>query len=103
MNSPQVDVAQLQQREPEAWSSLLREILATDEIVVTAVAIEHIRTASRGAYDHPISRYFLTLANHTDPITFIGKYTNRREALFYQGVEPGIPGINVALPLPAPL
>lgn len=84
MNSPQVDVAQLQQRDPEAWTSLLREILAADEVVVTAVAIEHIRTASSGPYHHPVSRYFLTLANHTDPITFIGKHTNRTEALFFQ-------------------
>ena len=84
MNTPQVDVAQLQNRDPDAWSSLLREVLVTDDVVVTAVTAEPLRTAKNAPYDHPVSRYHVALANHTDPITFIGKHTNRAEIQFYQ-------------------
>ncbi|PID85080.1 MAG: hypothetical protein CSA11_10120 [Chloroflexi bacterium] len=93
MNSSQVDVAQLQNREPEAWSMLLREIISTDNVVVTAVTVEHLRTAKGAPYDHPVSRYHLTLANHTDPITFIGKHTNRAETLFYQRWQHDFPDL----------
>lgn len=84
MNNPQVDVAELQNRDPAAWSKLLREVLATDDVVVTAVTAEPLRTAKNAPYDHPVSRYHVTLVNHTDPITFIGKHTNRAEIQFYQ-------------------
>ena len=82
MNKPQVDVAQLQNRDPKAWTSLLRKVLATDDIVVTAVTAQHLRTTA--PYKHPVNRYELILANHTDPITFIGKHTNHAEIMFYQ-------------------
>ncbi|MFO7683311.1 MAG: phosphotransferase [Chloroflexota bacterium] len=84
MNVPQVDVAQLQNRDLAAWTQLLREVLAVDDVVVTAVTAEALRTVANAPYDHPVSRYHLTLENHTDTISFIGKHTNRLEALFYQ-------------------
>ena len=84
MNDPQVDVAELQNRDPSAWTSLLRGIVGTDDVVVTAVTAEPLRTPANAPYDHRVSRYHVSLENHTDPITFIGKYTNPAETQFYQ-------------------
>ena len=84
MNNPQVDVAELQNRDPEAWTELLRKVLGTDEVAVTAVTAKRLRTSKDISYDYPVSRYRLTLRDHTDPITFIGKHTNVAETSFYQ-------------------
>ena len=57
MNDPQVDVAELQNRDPSAWTSLLRGIVGTDDVVVTAVTAEPLRTPANAPYDHRVSRY----------------------------------------------
>jgi hypothetical protein len=83
MDQSQVNVVQLQNREPAAWTRLLREVVAADDVVVTAVSAQPLRKSPKGPYAPSLIRYSLTLANHSDPITFIGKHTNRQEWQFY--------------------
>jgi hypothetical protein len=93
MNQPQVDVAQLQRRDPEAWSALLRLELGDEGVRVTAVAAEPVRISSQGHYRRQVNRYILTLEGCPEPITLIGKLTNREETLFYQELSPQLPDL----------
>jgi hypothetical protein len=54
------------------------------EVVVTAVSACPLKDEALRSQEQQLIRYVLTLANHSDPITFIGKRTNQTEALFYR-------------------
>lgn len=85
MKESRLIAAQLQKRDPLAWSALLREQLGLDDVVVTAVSSKPLRyPAAHGR----VSRYILALKNYTDPITFIGKRTTPAEVQFYQQLAP---------------
>ncbi|HNS40160.1 MAG TPA: hypothetical protein PKJ56_07915, partial [Promineifilum sp.] len=82
-----VDIFQLQRRDPAAWTALLSRLPETDDVIVTAVAAEPLHNFSfippgRVIADpaHNIRRYVLTLADTSDPISFIAKQTNAVEA-----------------------
>jgi len=91
MGQSQVDVAQLQKRDPAAWSELLRLDLEDSSVLVTAVAAEPIRISKTGHYRHHVNRYILTLDGCSDPITLIGKLTNREETIFYEELSVHLP------------
>ncbi|MBK6327925.1 MAG: phosphotransferase [Chloroflexi bacterium] len=91
MGQSQVDVAQLQKRDPAAWTELLRLDLEDESVRVTAVTAEPIRISKTGPYRRSVSRYILTLEGCSDPITFIGKLTNREETLFYEELSVHLP------------
>ena len=54
------------------------------DVVVTAVSARPLQNLPLRSNQHQLYRYFLTLADHSDPVSFIGKHTNRAEALFYR-------------------
>jgi hypothetical protein len=93
MNQSQVDVVQLQKRDPAAWTALLRMDLEDDGVQVTAVTAEPIRISAKGHYRRHVSRYILTLDGYADPITLIGKLTNREETIFYQEMSAHLPDL----------
>jgi hypothetical protein len=93
MNRSKVDVAQLQKRDPETWASLLRLELGDERVGVTAVAAEPVRISGKSPYRHPVTRYVLTLEGYEDPISFIGKLTNRDETIFYQHLSARLPDL----------
>ena len=92
MNEPRVDVIQLQKRDPAAWSALLSSHIGLEDVVVTAVTAQPLRyNASASTYSRRVTRYLLSLDNHTDPITFIGKRTTPFEAYFYRDLADQLP------------
>ncbi|RMG90683.1 MAG: hypothetical protein D6706_19050 [Chloroflexi bacterium] len=93
MSKSQIDVAQLQRRDPSAWTALLRQVLQTDDVVVTAVSAEPLPTSLYQAKIPHLVRYTLALRGHSDPITCIAKRTNRRETIFYRQLAPHLPQI----------
>jgi hypothetical protein len=93
MNESKLDVAQLQKRDPTAWTALLCSELEAENVVVTAVSAEPLRTLFPHSNSRQVMRYVLTLTDHTDPITFIAKHTNGTEAVFYRDITPRIPSL----------
>jgi len=91
MEPQPVDIFHLQRRDLVAWSTLLGQYSGYAGTMVTAVETEPLPTLefipsgriTTGHYHH-IRRYILTLADVSDPITFIAKRTNRAEALMYE-------------------
>ena len=90
MKESSLVAAQLQKRDPTAWSALLREQLGLDDLVVTAVSSKPVRYPSSNGR---VTRYVLALDNHSDPISFIGKRTTLTEINFYQEIAPQLPGL----------
>lgn len=91
MDKPKLNVTRLQKLDPAAWTALVQRVLGSKGVKVKAVKAVKIHT-SRPASDYPpLSRYFLKLAGHSDPITFIGKHTNGVETAFYQNVASLVP------------
>lgn len=93
-----VDILQLRRRDPTAWSALLARFPETSGVIVTAVTSEPLCATtpafsdpSRGESTHRLRRYVLTLADCSDPISFIVKQTNAAEAFLYNqyGDPPG--------------
>ncbi|GJM42104.1 MAG: hypothetical protein DHS20C20_23860 [Ardenticatenaceae bacterium] len=72
---------QLQRRDPNAWTALLREQMETKELVVTAVSGKPIRPRTKNS--RRTTRYLLSLAGHSDPISLIGRHVSPVEVLFY--------------------
>ncbi len=94
MNESQVDAAQLQKRDPQAWTALLSEQDGLEGVVVTAVNAQPLQyNSSANDYSRPITRYLVSLANNSDPIPFIGKETDLNEALFYRDLASTLPSI----------
>lgn len=102
MESQPVNVIQLQRRDPAAWTALLSEMPVASDLIVTSVSSEPVWNMflvrpGRMASDpsRRVRRYQLTLAGHSDPITFITKRTNLTEAAVYRlagsGLGPVLP------------
>lgn len=91
MNESRPDVAQLRKRDPAAWTTLLSKALETDELKVTSVDVNALGPCPGGRCRHHTFRYVLTLADQSDPVTLIGKRTNRVEASFYGNVARWLP------------
>ncbi len=92
-DQPRLDIAQLQKRNPATWTALLRRESALKDVAVTAVSAHPLYTAHNEGYKTQVTRFFLTLDGYSDPITLIGKQTNRAELLFYRDAAPLLPGI----------
>ncbi|MCP4357592.1 MAG: hypothetical protein GY796_06210 [Chloroflexi bacterium] len=90
MKESRLVAAQLQKRDPMAWSALLREQLTAEDVVVTAVSGKPVKFSSANGR---VTRYHLALQNQTDPITFIGKQTALPEIQFYQHLATQLPHI----------
>ena len=91
MAKSQVDVTQLIQKDPAAWTAVLHRHLrdeGMDGAVVTAVTHHAINKVTGEPYNPHLLRYTLTLEGCSDPITCIGKRTTQNEALFYRDLAP---------------
>jgi hypothetical protein len=91
MDKSKLDIAQLQQRNPVAWTNLVQSAMDTDDLTVTAAQAVPLRGYLRNGSHHALFRYLLTLADHSDPIAFICKRTNQVEARFYLNVASQLP------------
>lgn len=69
----------------------MRAHLEVDELVVTAVSAKPINLLPRNS--RRMSRYHLSLAGHSDPITFIGRHVDAVEVAFYTEIAPRLPGL----------
>lgn len=87
MNMSRLQVSQLQQRLPDAWTTLLRTHEPLQEVEVCNVHVESV--AGRPGFH----RYLLTLRGHTDPVPFVGKQTNSVEARFYAELAEHVPSL----------
>jgi hypothetical protein len=81
MRQSKLLATQLQRRDPNAWTALLREHMEVEELVVTAVSARPIPPKSKTS--PRMTRYLLTLAGHSDPISFLGRHVDAVEAAFY--------------------
>lgn len=95
-----VDVSQLQRRDPAAWTALMSRSESLQDMIVTAVTSEPLWSAflSKGGrtsatWSRRVTRFLLTLAGCSDPISFIGKRTNATEALIYQQLAARLPEV----------
>ncbi|MCB8967157.1 MAG: hypothetical protein H6660_09720 [Ardenticatenaceae bacterium] len=91
MGKPQVDVTQLLQKDTNAWTAVLRRHLRQDDVTVTAVASTPLHNETDKRYKPHLIRYSLTLDEHPEPVTCIGKRTNEIEACFYRDIAPLYP------------
>lgn len=73
-----------------AWSMLVRHLLQAEDVVVTAVSSKPVRYPNSNGR---VTRYLLALADHTDPITFIGKRASPAELRFYRHLALQMPGL----------
>lgn len=94
MNEPRVDIAQLLRRDPQAWTALLSGAEGLEDVVCTAVTAQPIQRKRAITDQSPrVTRYLISIAHQSDPISLIGKETNLREALFYRDIAPALPYI----------
>lgn len=91
MDQSRLDAAQLQKRDPAAWTALLRQEPELADVQVTAVSAQSIYPANANRLDLRITRYLLTLDGYAEPIPLVGKQTNLSELLFYREIAPQIP------------
>lgn len=93
MSEHKLDVAQLQKRDPAAWTAFMAKQMGLKDAVVTAVTTHPLLYAGMvgSLYGSRVARYELELAGCSDPITFIGKRTNASEAYFYRDLAQKIP------------
>lgn len=80
-----MNIRQLQNLDPAGWTELLALDEATRGAVVTSVDAERMEEGRH------LIRYWLTLAGHEEPVTFVGKKTTAAEALFYSTLAPELP------------
>ena len=94
MNESQVDVGQLQKRDPQAWTMVLSGHDGLEDVAVTAVtAVPVGAQGTTDGYSRRVARYLVSLANSSDPIPFIGKKTSAVEAFFYRDLAATTPFI----------
>jgi hypothetical protein len=93
MDQPRLNVAQLQRRNPVAWTDLLHLEPELTDVVVTAVIAHPLYKAQTGNQVTRVVRYVLDLKGYSDPISLIGKQTNRTELLFYRDIASQVPGL----------
>ncbi|MCA9917041.1 MAG: hypothetical protein KC445_03770 [Anaerolineales bacterium] len=89
MRQSKLLATQLQRRDLNAWTALLREQLELKDLVVTAVSAKPLRPKSNNS--PRMTRYQLALAEHTDPITLLGRHVGTIEAAFYREIAPRLP------------
>ena len=82
-----VGVYELRRLNPVAWTGLLAREIDQDSIVVTAVEREPY-----GDDTHTV-RFILSLDGYSEPISFLGKDTNKEEAQFYRHIASDLPEI----------
>jgi hypothetical protein len=82
-----MNIRQLQNLDPAGWTELLAQAAETRGAIVTSVDAE---PAGSGRH---LTRYSLTLADHSDPVTFVGKQTTATEALFYRHLADDLPDL----------
>lgn len=78
-----MEVKELRSQRPRAWTAILAQEPEMADIVVTRVAREKMTPY--------LTRFVLELADHSEPITLIGKETNKTEALFYRELSRRLP------------
>ncbi|MCP4418883.1 MAG: phosphotransferase [Chloroflexi bacterium] len=91
MRQSKLLATQLQKRDPNAWTALLREQVGKDDLVVTAVSAKPI-TPHKKSSRHA-TRFLLSLAGHSDPISFTGQHIDPTEAIFYREFAPRLPDL----------
>ena len=91
MDQSRLDIAQLQRRNPVAWTDLLRLEPDLTDVVVTAVAAQSLYKAQTEGLETHVVRYLLNLDGYSDPISLIGKQTNRSELIFYRDIAQQVP------------
>lgn len=86
MRQSKLLATQLQRRDPNAWTALLREQMELKDLVVTAVSA---RPLSLKSHNSPrVTRYELALAGNSDPISLLGRHMSAVEAAFYREFSP---------------
>jgi hypothetical protein len=91
MRQSKLLASQLQRRDPNAWTALLREQTGKDDLVVTAVSARPITPHKKNG--RSMTRYLLVVAGHSDPITFLGRHIDPVEAHFYLDFAPRLPDL----------
>ena len=91
MSESKLDIAELQRRTPATWTALLQNEPGLEDVVVTAVSAKPIRTRATNQQSNHLVRYVVSLANHSDPISFVAKFTNRQEVNFYRMLAQQLP------------
>ncbi|MGD8585025.1 MAG: hypothetical protein PVH65_00665 [Chloroflexota bacterium] len=79
-----LEIEELRNRNPRAWTLLLTQGMGAPSVIVEAVGEEPL------SEDGNVSRYLLSLANYQEPISLIGKRTNAVEAMFYEFFAPNL-------------
>ncbi|MBK8902649.1 MAG: hypothetical protein IPM53_15785 [Anaerolineaceae bacterium] len=82
MRQSKLLATQLQRRDPNAWTALLRDTMEVEDLVVTAVSARPISPHTKNS--RRMTRYLLGLAGHSDPISLIGRHIEAVEAAFYR-------------------
>ncbi len=71
-----MEIKQLRSQRPRAWTAILAQEPEMADIVVTRVAREKMTPL--------LTRFILELADHSEPITLIGKETNKTRLYPFQ-------------------
>jgi hypothetical protein len=80
-----VELEDLKNRNPRAWTLLLTQDTEITDIIVAAVGEEPLPGSEN------VSRFLLSLSGYHEPFSLIGKRTNPAEALFYEAFAPQFP------------
>lgn len=91
MRQSKLLATQLQRRDPNAWMALLREQTGRDDLLVTAVSAKPIAPQRKNG--RRMTRYLLSIANHSDPISFLGRHIDPIEAIIYRDFSPRLPNL----------
>lgn len=79
-----LEIEELRNRNPRAWTLLLTQSMGSPSVIVEAVGEEPLSD------DGNVSRYLLSLAGYQEPISLVGKRTNAVEAMFYEFFAPNL-------------
>lgn len=93
MEKSRLDVAQLQRRNPAAWTDLLHLEPELSDVVVTAVTAQPLYKTHTDHLETRVVRYLLDLDGCSDPVSLIGKQTNRSELIFYRDIAAQVPDL----------
>lgn len=85
VKSIMLELEDLRNRNPRAWTQLLTQDIGAKDVIVEAVGEEPLDE------DGDVSRFLLSLAGYNEPIGLVGKRTNAIEALFYEQLRPNFP------------
>ena len=91
MNESKLDAVELRRRTPSAWTALLQSTPDMGDVMATAVSAKPLRQRSQKTAANHLVQYLVSLAHHSDPISFIAKYSNRQEINFYRSFASQLP------------